>query len=292
MNREDLNRNFILLNVGYARHDADWNWKNVHSPFARIHYVKSGKAKIVREDGTFELKKDCLYLTPSYVKHAYECDDVLELYYIHIYEDMGKNPSIFDLITFPVEIDADPLDRQLIERLIKINPGRALQYYDPKSYDNFATVTQNMAIQLQSPLAFEIETQAITVQIISRFLSRAACKSEHIEQRIFKSLHYIHKNIDRPVDIDHLAAMNYLTKDHFIRLFKKEMSCTPGKYINQKKIEAAQLRILIGQTSIKDIAYGLGFDNLSYFNRLFTKIAGESPGKYRKRLRLSSGKAP
>lgn len=284
MNKEVLKRDFILLNVGYAYHDADWNWKNVHSPFARIHYVKSGEAKIIREDGIFELKKDHLYLTPSYVRHAYECDGILELYYIHIYEDPGRSLSVFDLINFPVEVAADPLDIQLVERLMKINPERELQYYDPKSYDDSVTVAQNMALQQKSPLAFELETRGIIRQIISRFLAQAVFKNENIEERILNTLHYIHKNLDKSIDIDFLADLCFLTKDHFIRLFKKEVNCTPGKYINQKKIEAAQLQILIDNTRIKDIAYGLGYDNISYFNRLFTKITGESPGQYKKRM--------
>lgn len=286
MNKEVLKRDFILLNVGCAYHDADWNWKNVQSPFARIHYVKSGEAKIIREDGVYELKKDHLYLTPAYVKHSYECHGILELYYIHIYEDPGKSLSIFDLLNFPVETVADPLDIQLIERLIKINPERELQYYDPKSYDTQINVTQNVILQQKSPLAFELETRGIIKQIISRFLAQAVFKNEYIEERIRKSLHYIHKNLNKPIDIDFLADMCFLTKDHFIRLFKKEMNCTPGKYINQKKIEAAQLRILIDHARIKDIAYGLGYDNISYFNRLFTKITGECPGQYRKRRLL------
>lgn len=284
MSKEELRRDFILLNVGYAYHNADWNWKNVHSPFTRIHYVKNGTAKIIREDGIFKLKKDHLYMTPSYTKHAYESDGVLELYYIHIYEHPGRNLNIFDLLDFPVEIKSDPLDIQLIERLIKINPDRDLKYYDPYLYDNLANIEQNMILQQQSPIAFEMETQAIIKQIISRFLAQAVHKNENIEERILTSLHYIHKNIDSIIDINHLADMCFLTKDHFIRLFKKEMHCTPGKYINQKKIEYAQLRLLVDNVHIKDVAYGLGFDNISYFNRLFIKLTGESPGKYKNRL--------
>jgi len=56
------------------------------------------------------------------------------------------------------------------------------------------------------------------------------------------------------------------------------MHCTPRKYINRKKIEAAQLKLLIEDTSIKEIAFGLGFDNVSYFNRLFNKLTGRKPG--------------
>jgi AraC-like DNA-binding protein len=286
MNREELKRDFILLNAGRACHHADWNWKDINSPFARIHYVNSGTANIVRDDGVFELRKSHLYLTPSYVKHAYECDGLLDLYYLHIYEELGKRPSIFTLIDFPVEVEATALDLQLLERLVRINPGRELQHYDPRLYDNSPTMAQNLVLRQKSPVACEMETQGILKQLFSRFLAQAVYRREPVEERIVKSLYYIHQNIDRPIDIDRLAELCYLTKDHFIRLFKKEMNCTPGRYINQKKIEAAQLRILIDQASVKDIAYGLGFDNIPYFNRLFTKIAGENPGKYKKKMQF------
>jgi AraC-like DNA-binding protein len=284
MDKEDIKRDFILLNAGYARHRADWNWKNICSPFARIHFVRNGTAKIIREDGDYVLKKNHLYLTPSYIKHSYECDGILELYYIHIYEDTETSPGIFDLIQFPVEVKADTLIHHLLKRLIKINPERELQYYDPRSYDNTETLADNIIKQKYSPIAHELETQGILKQIISRFLIKAEYKNEHIEKRILKTLYYIHKNMDKVIDIDNLAKICYLTKDHFIRLFKKEMGCTPGRYITQKKIETAQLRILIRNMTIKDTAYSLGFDNLSYFNRLFKKITGETPGDYKKKI--------
>jgi hypothetical protein len=36
----------FTLNVGYAYHNADWNWQNVRSPFARLYYVTEGEAQI------------------------------------------------------------------------------------------------------------------------------------------------------------------------------------------------------------------------------------------------------
>ncbi len=282
MNKEALRRNFILLNVGRAYHHADWNWKNICSPFVRIHFVVNGTAKIIRKDGSYQLKKNHLYLTPSYVRHEYECTDILELCYIHIYEDLDKGLSLFDILNFPVEIEACPLDIQLINRLIEINPERELQYYDPDLYDNSVNLSKYMAKQQDSPIALEFETQGIIKQIISHFLVQATYKNEQIEKRILKSLHYIHTNIDKQINIDYLAELSYLTKDHFIRLFKKEINSTPGKYISQKKIEKAQLMLLIKNTAVKDIAYSLGLEP-SYFNRLFKKLTGETPKKYKKR---------
>jgi AraC-like DNA-binding protein len=284
MNKEDIRRDFILLNAGYACHNADWNWKDVCSPFARIHFVRSGTAEIIREDGVYELKKNHLYLTPSYTRHTYQCNDRLELYYLHIYEDLSDSPSIFDLISFPVEVEADLLVFRLIKRLIEINPEKELQYYDPDSYDNSTTLANNIARQKNAPIAFELETQGILKLIISRFLVEAEYKNGHLGKRILNSLYHIHKNIGQADNLAYLAKMSFLTKDHFIRLFKKEMKCTPGKYINRKRIETAQLRLLIDDMSIKDIAYSLGFDNISYFNRLFKKMTGETPGEYKKKI--------
>ena len=72
-----------------------------------------------------------------------------------------------------------------------------------------------------------------------------------------------------------------MSKDHFIRLFRKEVGETPVQYINHKKIEQAQLLLLTQDCSVKEIAYSLSFTDNSYFNRLFRKITGISPSKYR-----------
>lgn len=286
MSKERVYPDFILLNVGHAVHNADWNWKNICSPFARIHLVEDGTARIIREDKTYKLKKDHLYLTPSYINHGYECEGPLSLYYIHIYEEIGTRPGIFDLVDFPVEIEADPLIIQLIKRLAIINPDRELQYYDPGAYDNSPTLIKNIALHKTTPLAFEMEAQGIIKQVFSRFLAQASDKNLDIDERILRSLHYIHTNIDKLINVEDLTAKSFLTKDHFIRLFKKNMGCTPGKYINQKKIEKAQQIIMTRDLSIRDLAYSLGFENISYFNRLFKKITGMSPGSYKKQISL------
>ena len=78
-----------------------------------------------------------------------------------------------------------------------------------------------------------------------------------------------------------LAAISCLSKDHFIRLFKKEVGNTPLQYINQKKIEKAQLILITEDIPVKNIAYLLAYEDHSYFNRLFKKITGVTPQQYR-----------
>ena len=82
-----------------------------------------------------------------------------------------------------------------------------------------------------------------------------------------------------------LADQACITKDHFIRLFKKEVGMTPVQYISQKKIEKAQLLLVTENMSIKEISFLLSYDDHSYFNRLFKKITGTSPQDYRNEYR-------
>lgn len=280
--KQDLD--FTLLNVGYAEHNADWNFKNVESPFARIHLVTEGSASIVRGNEEVVLNPGYLYMTPAYTPHSYVCDGKFSVFYIHLYENPELPASIFDTWIFPLQIKSDPILFELVQRLYRINPGRELSYFDPRSYDNRSELIRNIAKQVNTPLAIEAETKGITRLILARFLAEATAKRPHVDKRLAVVLNYIHKNLHEPISIDLLASLSYLTKDHLIRIFKSHLGSTPGKYINRKKIEKAQLMIIIGSPSIQQLAFSLGFENVSYFNRLFKKLTGETPSSYKKRI--------
>jgi len=272
---------FILLNVGYSELNANWNWKNIYSPFARIYYVKEGEARTKIEGNTYVLKPNHLYLTPPFTQHDDECDGYFSLYYIHFYEKALNQESIFDKYYFPVEVQSSSLDLLLTEKLLQSNPDRYLRQLDPKLYDNIPTFTQYIAYNNKMPLSSIIETQGILYQLMSNFMQYMEPKSTDKDIRISNALHYIHNNIDRNISISYLANMACITEDHFIRIFKKEMNCTPLKYINMKKIEKAQILLTTSDMSIQNIAIELSIDNISYFNRLFRQYINKTPTQYR-----------
>ncbi|WFE84878.1 AraC family transcriptional regulator [Parabacteroides chongii] len=282
--KEKENTDLILLNIGYAVHCADWNYKNVNSPFARIYLVRQGIAKLHLQDQVQSLTPGHLYLIPPFTLHSYECDDFYTLYYIHIYENPLSNQRILEDYIFPVEVDATPLDSQLVEQLAVINPERNLKEYDPSNYDNSSTLMQNILLHTKNPTYTMMETQGILLQLLSRFMKEATHKYEITDNRIRKTIRYIRKNIDKNITIDELTEICCLSKDHFIRLFKEEMHITPVQYINQKKIEKAQLLIITDNRPVKDIAYTLSFENVSYFNRLFKRYTGLTPVMYKSKL--------
>lgn len=127
-----------------------------------------------------------------------------------------------------------------------------------------------------------MESRGIIYQLLAEFLHQAQPKKYVADERITRVLAYIRTHLNAKPDIEALAALSCLSKDHLIRIFKREMKMTPLCYINKKRMEKAQLRLVTELTPIKEIAYQLGFEDQAYFNRIFKKTTGLTPMNYRK----------
>lgn len=273
----------LTLNVGYAQHDGDWNWKHVRSPFARLYYVTEGEAKVVIGSDVYQLTPHHLYFIPAFTEHSCVCDAVFSHYYIHIYEDHQQGPGILDDWAFPIEVDASPIDLELFRQLCAINPFMKLPASNPQSYDNHPTLINNIQLNLRRPFYDKVESRGILYILMSRFLKHASPKAEVRDDRIHHTLAYIRKHLDSRLDIDQLANNACMSKDHFIRIFKRETGETPNVYITKRKLEKAELALVTTDLSIKGVAELLGYDDYSYFNRLFKKNAGITPQQYREK---------
>ncbi len=275
----------ILLNIGYAIHNADWNYKNVRSPFARIYLVKEGSARLHLPGNRIQdLRPNHLYMIPPFTTHSCECTNHFTLYYIHIYDNQKSDYSILEDLMYPVEIKAKNIDELLVERLFTINPDSALNYNDPKKYDNTTNLIKTINNQINRATHDLLETNGILFQLLSHFMVYSKDKYDIVDNRILRVVKYIRNNIHKDISIEELKDMCCLSKDHFIRLFKNDLQETPTQYIIQRKIERAQLMLITSDLLIKDIAYELSFENISYFNRLFKKATGLTPSDYRKRV--------
>ncbi len=271
----------ILLNGGIARHDANWNFQKVNSPFARFYMVLEGEARVRMKGKVYELSPGHIYIIPPFVLHSYECSGHFCHYYFHVYEKPSSKMRLFEEYNFPFELNTSEMDRILFTRLLNINPGLELSRPDPQYYDNPDTLLRTITANTRNPYYIQVESQGLLYQIFSRFLRYAVNKVEISDDRILKVLGYIRKNLDKALTLDELSSLCYLSTDHLIRLFKKELDDTPLDYINKRKIEKAQLLLITTDLLVKDIACELAFNNFSYFSRLFRNIVGVTPQDYR-----------
>ena len=271
----------LTLNVGLANHCGDWNWKNVRSPFARLYYVTDGTAQVEMASGVYTLKPGNLYLIPPHTTHSYICDSMFQHYYIHIYEDRRSESSLFDEWDFPVEVSANSTDLELVKRLCYINPFLKLPQSNPEAYDNHQTLINNIELNQRRPSCDKAESRGIIFILMSRFLKYATPKTDVRDDRIQASLSYIRKNIGSHIDVGLLAGKACMSKDHYIRVFKQETGETPNVFITKRKLEKAELALLTTSMPVKSIADSLGYDDYSYFNRIFKKNSGMTPLQYR-----------
>lgn len=271
----------IVLNIGYANLDADWNWKDVRSPFARLYFVTAGEAEVIMPNYTIHLRPGHMYLIPSFALHSNRCTGHFEHYYVHLYEDPKSEVHIFEDLELPYEVRGTQLDEALFSRLLQSNPTMALGNNDPQTYDNTPQLVSDIMRDKSHGFSNRMEMRGIIYQLLSRFLLQAVNKVHSDDDRIQQVLLYIRKNLGAENDVDTLANMVGLSKDHLIRLFKKSTGETPIQYITMRKIERAEILLSTTNLSVKEVAHTVGYEDHSYFNRIFKKVVGLTPRDYR-----------
>lgn len=95
-------------------------------------------------------------------------------------------------------------------------------------------------------------------------------------------LKYIEEHYTEKLTIDDMAKLTFYSKSHFMKFFKVHMGTGFTEYLNDYRLTMAARLLKSSDESILMIAEESGFDNLSYFNRIFKRKYGVSPGSYRK----------
>ncbi len=104
--------------------------------------------------------------------------------------------------------------------------------------------------------------------------------------KLRKAIIYIQSHISEPISLDTLSNICHISKQQLIRYFKAELGTTPIAYINKMKVSRTKEYLQRHpEIPINEVCAELGFEDPLYFSRLFKKIYGESPSKYRQRVR-------
>lgn len=98
---------------------------------------------------------------------------------------------------------------------------------------------------------------------------------------------YIDENFDRKPDVNHIASQVHLTTAAFCRYFKKQTKMTFTDFVNQYRINLAKTFLLQNKT-VSEACYAVGFESLSYFNKLFKKTTGINPSEFKKQYLTSN----
>lgn len=156
--------------------------------------------------------------------------------------------------------------------------------------DLYSTIRQTLSSRhFMSPLQTSINLCHLLALLSEMTLNHIISDPElqntpEMPPRLKHALLYISQHYTRALSLAELAVHCNISKQQMIRDFKQYLHTTPGNYILDFKIARAKESLFYHpETSIKEIANELGFDDQHYFARVFQKATGETPSKYRTR---------
>ncbi|MEM9236373.1 MAG: helix-turn-helix domain-containing protein [Verrucomicrobiota bacterium] len=135
---------------------------------------------------------------------------------------------------------------------------------EPERYQSMVTLLESFATQLSQ--------HAESLAIIEEGSEPAA---------IGKARKFIHEHLDSPLPLGTVAREAGLSESHFCRLFKEATGLTLTDYVNRCRVEWAKKELLKPEIRVSEIAFLVGYQSLSQFNRSFARIVGTSPTRWR-----------
>ncbi|SFD75875.1 iron complex transport system substrate-binding protein [Paenibacillus catalpae] len=96
-----------------------------------------------------------------------------------------------------------------------------------------------------------------------------------------KVLRYMHVHYAEPINLEHLAGLLAFSQRHLTRLFKQQTGFSPIDYLVRYRMEKAKGLLTSTDASLQQIAASVGYPDVYFFSRMFKKITGQSPIKYK-----------
>jgi two-component system response regulator YesN len=100
-------------------------------------------------------------------------------------------------------------------------------------------------------------------------------------QAIQKAVNYMNQNYEKKLTIDEIAQAVYLSPCYLSRIFKQSLGCTLMEYLTQIRVEKAKTMLKNPKYNIMQVAEENGFEDPGYFTRVFKKIEGITPSRFK-----------
>lgn len=138
----------------------------------------------------------------------------------------------------------------------------------PERYDAAVAILQSFALQLGDSA--------------HRLLFATAT---HEPEAVRNAKAFIHQHLAEPMSLEAVASAVNVSPFHFCKLFKRATGLTFTDFVNRARVEKAKRMLMKPAARITEVAYDVGFQSLSHFNRSFRRIADESPTEFRSRMK-------
>lgn len=123
------------------------------------------------------------------------------------------------------------------------------------------------------------------LMLIHRNMQEEEAPEVPFHGEIIQSLTYFERHWQDNVSIEDYAIRNRMTPCWFRQKFKEYVGCSPLQFIISLRMTNAMNLLENTDYNISQISYAVGYENVSYFRRLFQKHTGMTPGEYQRSKR-------
>lgn len=154
-------------------------------------------------------------------------------------------------------------------------------------YEEFSHVIQSIDLLCQKrPVGYQLAVKGHLFQLFFLLLSsqtkKAPSKTERKSlEKIKFIIHYVEEHYSEPITVEQMASLCYYSSSHFMKFFKTHMGVSFIQYLNDYRLTMARRLLATCTYSVLEVAQQTGFENLSYFNRLFKRKYGITPKQLR-----------
>ena len=143
----------------------------------------------------------------------------------------------------------------------------------------------------QTPVVSEKKIDSVT-SLLSIFADHLSMKSNQIAVRhtnseppvITRAKQFIDEHHTEDLSLGQVAQAVHTSIFYFCKLFKKALGINFTEYVSRVRTERAKNLLLNPNLRVSEIAYEVGFQSLTHFNRVFKKVVGQAPTEYRSHL--------
>lgn len=236
---------------------GSFNW---HSNI-EILYFTQGSGYVHCEGDKTEVKKGDIFVVNSNMPHAFSTDSSVAYYCLIPDGDFCLANGINSAgIQFSSHITDDPVLSNMFEKFTDI-------FYSSEVYRDamLRALLLNMLIHLAT--GYGAPKQQYDA-------------SANITRGIQSAIGYIKCHLSEKITVEKLANSVNISKYHFLRNFKKLTGDTPIVYVNKLRCENAKKLLSSGSYPIGEVCEKCGFENMSYFAKVFKNYTGKTPSDF------------
>ncbi|MFT5465804.1 MAG: AraC-like DNA-binding protein/ligand-binding sensor protein [Verrucomicrobiales bacterium] len=119
---------------------------------------------------------------------------------------------------------------------------------------------------------------------LSEEISRIAIEDASSEpEAVSRAKQYVNAHLEDRITLEAVANHVHVSQFYFCKIFKQATGMTLTEFVNRRRVAWAKRKLLDPRARVTEIAYDVGYQSLSQFNRSFLRYAGESPTSFRTR---------